>query len=113
MSTSSQPTSYSITLNDTIEFSDTITLTSSMSTNTVTWSGLNGSTYTIGPSTIDTISVDMSTLTLPVEWKDCFPSWHKVEDMCKRYPGLEVALRNFQTVYTLVKDDYDTPTPKK
>jgi len=33
--------------------------------------------------------------------------------MCKKYPGLEIALRNFRTVYTLVKDDYDNPKVKK
>jgi len=27
--------------------------------------------------------------------------------------GLEIALRNFQTVYTLVKDDYDNPKDEK
>ena len=31
----------------------------------------------------------------------------------KKYPALEIALRNFKTVYQLVKDDYDNPTPKK
>ena len=43
------------------------------------------------------------------EWVDAFPDWQRVQDMCKKYPGLEIALRNFQTVYTLVKDDYDNP----
>lgn len=42
------------------------------------------------------------------EFVDAFPGWQRVQDMCKKYPGLEIALRNFQTVYTLVKDDYDT-----
>jgi len=50
---------------------------------------------------------------MSAEWVDCFPEWHRVEDMCKKYPGLEIAFRNFQTVYQLVKDDYDNPTPKK
>jgi hypothetical protein len=43
------------------------------------------------------------------EWVDAFPDWQRIQDMCKKYPGLEIALRNFQTVYTLVKDDYDNP----
>jgi hypothetical protein len=76
-----------------------------------------GGTYTSinGISTINTVSIDTSSFTfnLPKEWIDCFPDWHRVEDMCKKYPGLEIALRNFQTVYQLVKDDYDNPTPKK
>jgi hypothetical protein len=50
---------------------------------------------------------------MPVEWVGTFPDWDKVEDMCKKYPALEIALRNFKTVYQLVKDDYDNPTPKK
>lgn len=124
MSTSSQPEIYSVTLDDTIKFSDTITLTSPSVTSNVTWagssgtystvSGFNGSSYTIGPiTTVDTISIDTSTFKLPVEWESCFPAWHRVEDMCKQYPALEIALRNFRTVYELVKDDYDNPTPKK
>jgi len=76
-----------------------------------------GGTYTSinGISTINTVSIDTSSFTfnLPKEWIDCFPDWHRVEDMCKKYPGLEIALRNFQTVYQLVKDDYENPTPKK
>ena len=43
------------------------------------------------------------------EFVDSFPDWQRIQDMCKKYPGLEIALRNFLTVYTLVKDDYDNP----
>ena len=43
------------------------------------------------------------------EFVDSFPDWQRIQDMCKKYPGLEIALRNFRTVYTLVKDDYDNP----
>jgi hypothetical protein len=50
---------------------------------------------------------------IPEEWVGTFPDWSRVEDMCKKYPALEIALRNFKTVYQLVKDDYDNPTPKK
>lgn len=81
------------------------------------------STITISPSitsisgisTTNSISIDTSSFTwkMPTEWVDCFPEWGRVEDMCKKYPGLEIAFRNFQTVYQLVKDDYDNPTPKK
>lgn len=68
-----------------------------------------------GISTTNTISIDNSSFTwaMPKEWVDCFPEWSRVENMCKKYPGLEIAFRNFQTVYQLVKDDYDNPTPKK
>jgi hypothetical protein len=47
------------------------------------------------------------------EWVDSFPDWQRIQNMCKKYPGLEIALRNFQTVYTLVKDDYDNPKDEK
>jgi hypothetical protein len=137
MSNSSQQ---AISLDDflkdlTIDLSDTTTVTgssvsdysysydsSTMSTITLSppitsISNGAGGTYTSinGISTINTVSIDTSSFTfnLPKEWIDCFPDWHRVEDMCKKYPGLEIALRNFQTVYQLVKDDYDNPTPKK
>ena len=75
------------------------------------------STYSIGTisPTISTVSIDSSQFTwnMPVEWVGTFPDWDRVEDMCKKYPALEIALRYFKTVYQLVKDDYDNPTPKK
>jgi hypothetical protein len=79
-------------------------------------SGGSGTYTTINSlSGIDTVSIDSNSFAfhMPEEWVDCFPAWARVEDMCKKYPGLEIALRNFQTVYQLVKDDYDNPTPKK
>jgi hypothetical protein len=142
MSNSSQPTILSNSSIDeflknlTIDLSDTTTVTGSsisdysysydsntISTITlgpsITSIGAVGGTYSIGNissvgSGTDTISINSSfTFNLPEEWVDSFPDWHRVEDMCKKYPGLEIALRNFQTVYQLVKDDYDNPTPKK
>ena len=125
MSISSQP---QILLDDflkdiTIDLSNTTTVvgagsnpyiydTATMSPITITTGG--ASTYT-SISSIDTMSIDSSSFTfnLPEEWVDAFPDWHRVEDMCKKYPGLEIAFRNFQTVYQLVKDDYDNPVPKK
>ena len=86
----------------------------------ITSIGSVGGTYSIANisnvgSGANTISIDNSSFTfnLPEEWVDCFPGWSRVQDMCKQYPGLEIAFRNFQTVYQLVKDDYDNPTPKK
>jgi hypothetical protein len=127
MSISSQPqTSLDDFLKDiTIDLSNTTTVvgagsnpyiydTATMSPITITTGGAG--TYTIGNiSSIDTMSIDSSSFTfnLPEEWVDAFPDWHRVEDMCKKYPGLEIAFRNFQTVYQLVKDDYDNPVPKK
>ena len=90
----------------------TITLSPTITVN----SGAAGTYTTINSlSGIDTVTIDNSSFTfhMPKEWVDCFPDWDRVEDMCKKYPGLEIAFRNFQTVYQLVKDDYDNPTPKK
>jgi hypothetical protein len=71
--------------------------------------------YTIGSSN-DTITLDSNydfNWGAAQEWVDSFPDWQRVQDMCKKYPGLDIALRNFQTIYTLVKDDYDNPKDEK
>jgi len=108
--------------NLTIDLSDATTVTGSMSDYSHSYNSNTISTITLCPpisttytSSIDTITIDSSSFTfnLPKEWVDCFPDWDRVEDMCKKYPGLEIAFRNFQTVYQLVKDDYDNPVPKK
>lgn len=72
--------------------------TGTLSTDTITLSGLDSSHFTFN---------------LPKEWQDAFPSWDKVQDMCEKYPGLKVAFENFRMFYEMVKDDYDNPTPKK
>jgi hypothetical protein len=135
MSNSSQPTTLSNSSIDeflknlTIDLSDTTTVIGSSGSYSYSYnpvsnitvpitvnSGAAGTYTTINSlSGIDTITIDNSSFTfhMPKEWIDCFPDWHRVEDMCKKYPGLEISLRNFQTVYQLVKDDYDNPTPKK
>jgi hypothetical protein len=73
--------------------------------------GAAGTIYTINSS--DTITFNSGEYQFnwgdAKEFVDSFPDWQRVQDMCKKYPGLEIALRNFQTVYTLVKDDYDNP----
>ena len=104
--TYTEPSSYSFTAYDSSGVS-TITL------------GSVGGSYTIGSisavPTINTVSIDTPQFSwnLPEEWVGTFPDWDRVDDMCKKYPALEIALRNFKTVYQLVKDDYDNPTPKK
>lgn len=132
MSTSSQPqTLLDDLVNDiTIDLSDitsTATVTSAVGASEYSFSYDNStmSTITISPSpsitinsgisTLNTISIDTNSFTwnLPEEWVGCFPDWDRVTDMCKKYPAMEIAMRNFQTVYQLVKDDYDNPTPKK
>jgi hypothetical protein len=49
----------------------------------------------------------------PVVFKDSWPEWMKVQRMRKIYPSLERALTQLETVYNLIKDDYDSPVPKK
>jgi hypothetical protein len=50
---------------------------------------------------------------MPVEWKDKFPDWDKVQKMCEEYPGLKIAFEKFQTTYKLVVDHYDTPEDQR
>jgi hypothetical protein len=93
--------------------SDTITLgpfTAAGAQPTYTFA--SGASSMVG---VNSVSIDNSSFifNLPEEWVDAFPDWDRVQDMCKQYPGLDVALRNFQTVYNLVKDDYDNPVPKR
>lgn len=78
---------------------------------TATMSGGAGYTYTTLTSDTITFNADEYQFNWgeAEEWVDAFPDWQRIQDMCKKYPGLEIALRNFKTVYTLVKDDYDNP----
>lgn len=76
---------------------------------TITLTGGSSNSYTIN----DTIVFDNFNWGDAQEFVDAFPDWQRVQDMCKKYPGLEIALRNFQTIYTLVKDDYDNPKDKE
>ena len=134
MSNFSLPENYSTISNDTITIDsyDTIDI-SSITGNSITY--VTAPSYTYSPSmnsgltvggtitypSISTVqigaitSIDTSAFTfnIPEEWVGTFPAWDRVDNMCKKYPALEIALRNFKTVYQLVKDDYDNPTPKK
>lgn len=47
------------------------------------------------------------------EFVDTWPAWYRMQDMAKKYPAIKKALENLSTVYTMVKDDYDNPTPKR
>jgi hypothetical protein len=91
-------------------------ISTDMNTVSITGSGAgySGVTYTTLTSN-DTITLNTDyqfSWGDPQEFVDSFPDWQRVQDMCKKYPGLEIALRNFRTVYTLVKDDYDNPKDK-
>jgi len=133
MSTSSAQDNSSITF---VDSSDTITLTGgsvdfdSMTINSNynyqhntsnTISSISGaaSTYTISGSntsyvnTISSINISDFTVTMPVEWVNCFPDFGRIEKMCKEYPGLKIAYNQFKTVYALVRDDYDTPKDQR
>jgi hypothetical protein len=84
-----------------------------MNTISITGSG-SGVTYTTLSSDTITLNTDYQiSWGSSVEFVDLFPDWQRVQNMCKQYPGLEIALRNFRTVYTLVKDDYDNPKDKE
>ena len=122
MSISSAHQDYSIT---SIDSSDTITIdlssmnmSSSVSINNSTVigggyiSGTGFSSSTIGPITISDINEYQWTVESK-EFENCFPSWDRVQSMCKEYPGLKLAYEKFVTTYKLVKDDYDTPKDQR
>lgn len=135
MTTSSAQPTYSTTLDSsyTIDFSslDTITLTGATGASDTITLDLNSpstyTTYTAGAATttigslsggtisIGSISDTISGFTFAgtVEWKDAFPDWNRVQDMCETYPGLKIAFDRFKTIYDIVKDDYDTPPDKR
>jgi hypothetical protein len=106
---------------------DTITLNPTSSNYYFTGAGIGGSgnTITISGSTGGYTIASGSTVTLndinttsfnwkmPEEFIDAFPDYDRVEKMCKEYPGLAIAYEKFKTVYSLVKDDYDTPKDKR
>lgn len=125
MTTSSQLPNYSTDLfsNDTYTITiDPISSIDNVYIDTTTMNGAYSITSGAGGAVGSSYSIN-DTITLnseyqfnwgeAEEWIDAFPDWQRVQDMCKKYPGLEIALRNFQTVYTLVKDDYDNPKDEK
>jgi hypothetical protein len=111
MNDSFQPQSYStISLDDIlVDVSKDLTfnLNNSISNMSVTGSSYSD-TYTIQVPTEYAFNWGDAE-----EFVDSFPSWQRVQDMCEKYPGLKVALQNFRTVYTLIKDDYDNPKDEK
>ncbi len=126
MNNSSQEQTFTITLNE-IEESQSA---DDIIINTVDWNTssipslttsdivtLTGSTYnnssgiTIGQiETIDLSKIDSFgdfTNLFKEEFEGRFPDYDRVMEMCKEYPGLEIAYRKFKEVYTMVKEDYD------
>ena len=126
MNSSSAQESYSIT---SLDSSDTITIsnscfTTSTSSNTITLnyptsiSGAGGISYVSGV-TVGGITSGSGASTInwgalqTEEFVNCFPSYDKIQSMCKEYPGLKIAYEKFVTTYRLVKDDYDTPKDQR
>lgn len=95
---------------DTIN-TNTITLTSSAAQPTYTLSPLTTDQITIlGGIDITSLNQNYSSWGATLEeWRDRFPDWYRVQDMCTKYPALDIALRNLRTIYDLVKSDYDAP----
>lgn len=122
MSTSSQEPIYTITLDNTSEINidDTITFSTwnndsipaLTSNDIITLTGTD-TTYnyiTNGNGTIDLNGIESFTSFTGFykeEFDGIFPDYEKVMDMCKEYPGLEIAYRKFKEVYKMVKEDYD------
>lgn len=117
MDTSSAQQTYSITLDDTIDLSDTITgiiaqdLTTAIDSYVITGSSdvnMVSTTYTSGSS--NTITIDSSLFSnvwiTTVPFENGFPEWEDFQNMCKEYPGLEQAYEKLKTFYELCKDEW-------
>lgn len=120
MSNSSQEPTFTITLNDDqIVPSDDITITwdnnniipAFTTTDVITLNGVSLSSGSYSTtSTIDLSGIEsFSSFTnlYKEEFDGRFPDWDRVQEMCKEYPGLEIAFRKFKEVYKIVKEDYD------
>jgi hypothetical protein len=115
---SSQEPIYTVTLDETESLkSDDITVTwdvnslPSLNTSdiiTLTGTPYNSGSYTIGNiETVDLTGIDSFTNFYKDEFDGRFPDYERVQEMCKEYPGLEIAYRKFKEVYKMVKEDFD------
>lgn len=76
---------------------------------------LTGSTYSSGTTIGNIETIDLSAIEsfssftnlYKEEFDGRFPDYERVQEMCKEYPGLEIAYRKFKEVYKMVKEDYD------
>ena len=120
MNNSSQEDPYTITL-DKLDL-ETFTLSSDTWANLTPTSipaltsadiiTLTGTPYGQGSITIgnlETINTDSFSFGSWIieEFDGRFPDYSRIIDMCKQYPGLEIAYRKFKEVYKMVKEDYD------
>ena len=72
---------------------------------------LTGTPYGVGSisiGNIETINTGSFTSNWIIEEFDGrFPDYSRVMDMCKEYPGLDIAYRKFKEIYKMVKEDFD------
>lgn len=120
MNNSSQEQPYTITLNDTttinsddIVFSwsnENIPALSTSDVITLTGSPITSSYTTSTIETIDLSGIESFTSFTDFykeEFDGRFPDYDRVQQMCKEYPGLDIAYRKFKEVYKMVKEDFD------
>jgi hypothetical protein len=120
VSTSSQEPIYTITLNDETNTENTVTISSWSADNipalttsdiiTLTGTDTYNYNYTTSSGTIDLNGIEsFNTFNdwFKEEFDGRFPDYDRVMEMCKEYPGLEIAYRKFREVYEMVKEDYD------
>lgn len=119
MNNSSQEQIYTITLDNTDTFSndvvswDTASIPALTTSDIITLTSPNYGTGSITYSNIETIDLSkIDTFTsftnfYKDEFDGRFPDYDRVQEMCKEYPGLEIAYRKFKEVYKMVKEDYD------
>jgi hypothetical protein len=125
VSNTSQEQLYTITLNEsetlTSQGFETFTLSSDTWANLTPTSipaltsadiiTLTGTPYGVGSISIgnlETINTGSFTGNWIIEEFDGrFPDYGRVMDMCKQYPGLDIAYKKFKEVYKMVKEDYD------
>jgi hypothetical protein len=116
---SSQEPIYTITLdnttkelNDTVFHWDSMSIPALTSNDIITLTGPSSSSaYTIGNiETVDLSGIESFTSFTNLykeEFDGIFPDYDRVQEMCKEYPGLEIAYRKFKEVYKMVKEDFD------
>jgi hypothetical protein len=118
MSNSSEVQTYTITLDNDIDTTQTIDITVPSETiwdlgaipalttsDIITLTNTNSNhSYADTISSIDITGFDDW---FKEEFDGRFPDYDRVQSMCKDYPGLEIAYRKFKEVYKMVKEDYD------
>lgn len=112
MKNSSLQEIYSITLNPCNEISLPMTpgtVTIDLNDSYITNMSMTN-IYTVSPN-IGTITITDPTqyeFEFVEDWRNQFPDFKQVMDMCKEYPALEKVVENFKTIYEMVKDDYES-----